>query len=215
MSLGNSSLQAPSTLLSTALFLGLQEKCLSKDTSRNKQQIGLLGSFHVTAHCLGRENHLFFSSCSRPAIHAEQRARPCCQDHIEGGFHAGKEVQQPKGSKHQSLRRRKRNVRLSIVQWKGKCLRTKQLCTCTFCHQTVKSGRFQAELLWLTDTGNSKHTQRRKETQSDLNSVLNLKSQNLPGELHEYAVWVKGNKKKLFFEEFVEDSRGRYESTYL
>lgn len=152
MSLGNSSLQAPSTFLSTALFLRLREKCLSKDTSRNKQQIGLSGSFHVTAHCLGRENHLFFSLCSRPAIHAQQRVRSCCQDHIEGGFHAGKKVQQPKGSKHQSLKMRERNVRLSIVQWKGKCSRAKQFCTCTFCHQTVKSGWFQAELLWLTDT---------------------------------------------------------------
>lgn len=61
----------------------------------------------------------------------------------------------------------------------------------------VVSGRM---IVVLTDTGNNEHTtQRREETQSDLNSVLNLKSQNLPGELHENAVWEKGNKQKICF----------------
>lgn len=81
----------------------------------------------------------------------------------------------------------------------GKCSRAKQVCKCTFYHQTVKSGWCLAELLCLTGTGNNKHTQRRKETQSDLNSVLNLKSQNLPGELHEYVGWEKGDKEKNCF----------------
>lgn len=36
-----------------------------------------------------------------------------------------------------------------------------------------------------------------------MNSVLNLKSQNFPGLLHEYAVWVKGNKKICFLKNLL------------